>query len=87
MGAKRRDIQQLFLIESVVLALFGGTLGVVLGLGVAYVISYFSGWIFMLFWQPPLVGFLVSVATGIFFGFYPAMRAARLDPIETLRSD
>lgn len=86
-GAKRRDIQKLFLIESVVLSLFGGLLGVLTGLGVAYLIAYFSGWGFSLFWEPPLAGFGVSVATGIFFGFYPALRAAKLDPIETLRSD
>ena len=86
-GAKRRDIQMLFLIESIVLSLFGGVLGVIAGLGVAYVISLFSGWQFSLYLEPPLIGFGVSVFTGIFFGFYPAMRAARLDPIETLRSD
>ncbi len=86
-GARRRDIQVLFLIESIVLSLFGGLLGVIVGLGVAYLICLFSGWQFALYWQPPLVGFGVSVATGIFFGFYPALRAARLDPIETIRSD
>ncbi len=86
-GAKRRDIQKLFLIESIVLSLLGGTLGVVLGLIVAYLISFFSGWEFSLYLQPPLIGFGVSVVTGVFFGFYPALRAARLDPIETLRGD
>ena len=86
-GAKSRDIQKLFLIESIVLSLFGGALGVAVGLAVAYIISYFSSWPFGLFWQPPVVGFSVSVFTGVFFGFYPALRAARLSPIETLRSD
>jgi putative ABC transport system permease protein len=86
-GARARDIQQLFLIESVVLSVFGGVLGVIIGLLVAYIISYVSHWPFMFFWQPPVIGFLVSVGTGIFFGFYPAWRAAKLNPIETLRSD
>lgn len=86
-GAKRRDIQKLFLIESIVLSLFGGLLGVGAGLGISYIISIFSGWQFAFYWTPPLVGFGVSFATGIFFGFYPALRAAKLDPIETLRSD
>ncbi len=86
-GAKRRDIQKLFLIEAVVLALFGGTLGVIFGILIAYIISLFSGWAFELYLFPPLIGFAVSVSTGIFFGFYPALRAARLDPIETLRTE
>jgi putative ABC transport system permease protein len=86
-GAKRRDIQLLFLIESIVLSLFGGFLGVIVGLFASYVIAYFSHWDFTLFIEPPIIGFAVSVATGIFFGFYPAHRASRLDPIETLRYD
>lgn len=85
-GARARDIQQLFLIESVVLSLFGGVLGVITGLLVAYIISYFSHWTFTFFLPPPLIGFGVSVTTGVFFGFYPAWRAAKLDPIATLRS-
>lgn len=85
-GAKRRDIQTLFLIESVVLSLLGGVLGVLLGLLVAYIISFFSGWEYGFYLQPPLIGFGVSVFTGIFFGFYPAWRASKLDPIETLRT-
>ena len=84
-GAKRKDIQFLFLIESVVLSLFGGLLGVFIGLLASYLIAYFSHWDFAFFITPPVIGFAVSVATGIFFGFYPALRASRLDPIETLR--
>lgn len=86
-GARRRDIQQLFLIESMVLSLFGGAIGVITGLVVAYIISSINQWDFTFLWQPPIIGFLVSVGTGIFFGFYPALRAAKLDPIQTLRSD
>lgn len=86
-GAKKRDIRLLFLMESVVLSLFGGFLGVVLGIIATFFISYFTHWPFMIFLTPPLIGFLVSAITGIFFGFYPAFRAANLRPIETLRMD
>ncbi len=86
-GAKARDIWQLFLIESVVLSLLGGALGVLLGLLGAYIISLFNDWPFMLFLTPPFLGFLVSVSVGVFFGFYPALRAAKLDPIASLRAD
>jgi putative ABC transport system permease protein len=84
-GAKRKDIQALFLIESSMLAFMGGVLGVIVGLCVSFVIAHFSNWNFHLYLTPPLVGFLVSAATGIFFGFYPAYRASILDPIESLR--
>lgn len=86
-GARRRDIQTLFLIESIVLSLFGGVMGVIVGLIASFTIAYFSGWTFTFFSQPVLIGFAVSAATGVFFGFYPAYRASRLDPIETLRYD
>lgn len=86
-GAKRADIRGLFLVEAVMLALVGGTLGVLLGMLVAYFIALFSRWEFTLFLLPPLIGFTVSAATGIFFGYYPAYKASQLDPIDALRSE
>jgi len=86
-GARNWDIQSLFLIESVALSLFGGVLGVGLGILVSFIIAQIAHWNFTLFLLPPLIGFLVSVAVGIFFGFYPAYQASLLDPITTLRSD
>ncbi|KTD45927.1 ABC transporter permease [Legionella rubrilucens] len=86
-GAKNREIQALFLMESVMLSLLGGILGVILGLLFTRIMAYFSDWPFIFYWMPPFAGFLVSVATGVFFGFYPAKRAAKLEPIVSLRSD
>lgn len=86
-GATKRDIAELFLIESVILSVVGGILGVVLGLMIAFIIARFSHWVFTIFWLAPLAGFSVSVLVGIFFGWYPALQAARLNPIEALRSE
>jgi len=85
-GAKNREIQALFLVESVMLSLLGGFLGVLLGLIFTRIVAYFSGWPFAIYWLPPIAGFAVSVFTGIFFGFYPARRAALLEPMESLRA-
>jgi len=86
-GARRSDIQLLFLIESITLSLFGGLLGVIFGIGASYIIASFSKWDFVIFLLPPIIGFSVSVAIGVFFGFYPAYKASRLDPIQCLRSE
>lgn len=86
-GAKNGEIQMLFLVESVMLSLLGGVFGVVIGLIFTRVVAYFSQWPFTLYPMPPLAGFAVSVFTGIFFGFYPARRAAALEPIVSLRSE
>lgn len=86
-GAKRRDIAALFLIESIMLSLVGGSLGVILGITIAYFIAWFWDWTFNLFWLPPFVGFSVSTGVGIFFGFYPAYLASKLDPIDALRAE
>lgn len=86
-GAKRRDIGALFLMEAIMLSLVGGFIGVLIGILIAYVIAILWHWQFTLFLWPPFAGFSVSVAVGIFFGFYPAFLASKLDPIEALRSE
>jgi len=86
-GAKRRDIQLMFLMEAIVLTLFGGLLGVILGEAVAFITALISQWDFHFYLLPLVVGFCVSALVGIFFGFYPARKAALLDPIQTLRSE
>lgn len=86
-GAKNSEIQALFLAESIILSLLGGILGVVLGLIFTWIVAYFSDWNFAVYLLPPIAGFLVSAATGIFFGFYPARRASKLEPMVSLRSE
>jgi putative ABC transport system permease protein len=86
-GAKGRDISMLFLMEAIILSLTGGILGVVIGIIIAYAIALVWHWEFTLFLWPPLAGFSVSVAIGIFFGFYPAYLASKLNPVEALRSE
>jgi putative ABC transport system permease protein len=86
-GAKRRDILFLFLMEAITLTTLGGLMGVIVGIGSTYIIATFNHWHFMIFWLPPLVGFTISSLIGIFFGLYPAYKAARLDPIIALRSE
>lgn len=85
-GASNRDVQGLFLVESVMLSLVGGTLGVLLGLLFTGGVAWFNDWTFRVYLMPPLAGFVVSVLTGVFFGYYPARRAAQLEPIVSLRS-
>lgn len=86
-GARRADIRSLFLIEAIMLSLVGGVSGVFIGMVIAFIIALFWHWEFILFFWPPIIGFTVSVAIGIFFGFYPAYKASQLDPIDALRSE
>ncbi len=86
-GAKKGDIQGMFLTDAIVLTVFGGLLGVISGEVISYIIALISHWHFTIFMTPLLVGFTVSVLVGIFFGYYPAYKASKLDPIQTLRSD
>ncbi|MFN0163245.1 MAG: ABC transporter permease [Burkholderiales bacterium] len=84
-GARGRDILTQFLVEAVTLALIGGLLGVALGLGGSYAIGNFAGWRVEVDPDAVLLAVGFSAAIGIFFGFYPARKAARLRPIEALR--
>ena len=84
-GARRRDILAQFLVEALTLSLIGGLIGVGLGLAGSYGIAYFAEWRTLIQPEAILLAFGFSGAVGIFFGFYPARKASRLDPIEALR--
>lgn len=84
-GARGRDILAQFLIEAVTLALIGGFLGIALGIGGSLLISTIAGWSTLITWGAVLLAFGFSGAVGVFFGYYPARKAALLDPIEALR--
>jgi putative ABC transport system permease protein len=84
-GARGRDILAQFLVEAVTLSMIGGLIGVVVGVIVSYTIPYFAGWRTLISAEAIVVAFAFAAAVGIFFGFYPARKAAQLNPIEALR--
>jgi putative ABC transport system permease protein len=84
-GAKNRDILLQFLIEAIVLSSVGGIIGVALGIGAAQTIAKFTQFFTATKLTSVLLALSFSAAVGIFFGYYPARRAAQLDPIEALR--
>jgi putative ABC transport system permease protein len=85
LGARGSDILTQFLVESVVLCLAGGLLGVVVGLGGGLLIARFTGWTIGISPATAVLALVFAASVGVFFGFYPARRAAALDPIEALR--
>ncbi|MGD8191939.1 ABC transporter permease [Brevibacillus ginsengisoli] len=85
LGARRKDILIQFLIESLLVCLIGGAVGVAIGLASGAAISYFAKLPPLISWSSVLIAFGFSSAIGIFFGLYPANKAAKLDPIEALR--
>jgi len=84
-GARGRDVLLQFLVEAVVLSLFGGGIGIALGFGVARGVTFFQGWPTSVSANAVAVAFGFAAMTGVFFGFYPARKAAALDPIDALR--
>jgi putative ABC transport system permease protein len=84
-GAKGRDILLQFLVEAMVISFCGGLIGIAIGSGASLFLSLVQGWAVKLSLASILVAFAFSAATGIFFGWYPARKAARLNPIDALR--
>ena len=86
-GAKERDIMLQFLVEAVTLCLLGGLIGIVVALTVTVGVAEIAGWPVLVQWPIIFIAIAFSGAIGIFFGFYPARKAAAKDPIEALRSE
>ncbi|MGA8110116.1 MAG: ABC transporter permease [Acidobacteriaceae bacterium] len=87
LGARRNDVMLQFLIESAAMALLGGLLGVIGGISVAEIVTTIIGWPSSIALWSVLLGLFVATSVGIFFGVYPARKAALLDPIVALRAE
>ena len=84
-GATPSDILIQFLIEAVMLSLLGGLIGVSLGIGAAATLAWAANWPIFIDYSMVVLSFAVAGGVGVFFGYYPALKASRLDPIEALR--
>ena len=85
LGAKKKVITTQFLTEAIILTFSGGVIGIVVGVVASYIISILISMTFTLSFSAIMLAFVVSTAIGIIFGWYPANKAARLQPIEALR--
>ncbi len=83
-GARQRDVVRQFLIETTIISLTGGVVGILLGVGLSQLIGVLAGWSTIVTTASIVLAFGVSVAIGIVFGLYPAVRASRLDPVKAL---
>jgi putative ABC transport system permease protein len=86
-GARPSNVLAQFLIEAVLLSLAGGLIGILLGVGGSYALSHLAGWAMAVTWQAIAMSFGFAALVGVFFGYYPARSASKLDPIEALRYD
>ncbi|MBU2645807.1 ABC transporter permease [bacterium] len=86
-GARERDILVQFLVEAITISFFGGVIGTLLGIGIANLISFLAQWPTIITLNSILIATLFSASVGIFFGFYPARKASRMDPIQALSFD
>ncbi len=86
-GARRRDVLLQFLVEALVLSLVGGAVGVLVGIGAARGLTTFMDWPTVISADAVAMAFAIAATVGIVFGYYPARRASRLDPIEALRRE
>jgi len=84
-GARQRDIVRQFVIEAVLISFAGGLLGIGVGFAMSEMIAWFAGWSTVVTAASILLAFAVSLSVGLVFGIYPAMKAARLDPVEAIR--
>jgi len=84
-GARRSDIVRQFVIEATLISFAGGLLGVVFGFAMSRLIAWLAGWSTVVTISSILLAFLVSISVGLIFGIYPAVKAARLDPVEAIR--
>ncbi len=86
-GAKGRDIRLQFIVEAIVLSTVGGAIGIGLGIGAAQLLTHYAGWPALVSGASVAIAFGVSFAVGVIFGFFPAHKAAKLNPIEALRHE
>jgi putative ABC transport system permease protein len=84
-GARQRDIVRQFVVEAVMISFAGGLVGIVLGFTMSELIAWFAGWSTVVTVSSILLAFVVSITVGLVFGIYPAVKAARLDPVEAIR--
>ena len=86
-GALESEVMMQFLVEAVVLSSFGGIIGIILALSSSYMLTGLLKVPFVINWSIVILAFLFSAAVGVIFGYFPALKAARLDPIEALRHE
>jgi putative ABC transport system permease protein len=86
-GARKKDVVRQFLIETTLIALVGGLMGIAVGVGLSQLIGYLAGWSTIVTPGSILLAFIVSVSVGLIFGIYPAIRAASLDPVQALHHE